>query len=230
MPRSRCLRRQHREHDDRHQEQRRAGGHRGPVLPALADDDRNEGRRRLRVAGGQKHREGVFVPGEDQAEDRGRRDSRRRLRQHHLHEGLKARIAVDHRRFLVLARDFVDETLEQPDRERDVDRGVEQDHPEPRIRQSDGAVHQVDRDRDRDRRHHPGRQDEEQQIVLQGHAEPREAVGRQGAERDGEHGRAEGDDQRIDEARHIVRRSGDHHVAAARDARRKAPAAVPACG
>ena len=174
IPRKQMLAQQHREYDDRYQKQRRAGGDRGPVLPALADDDRNEGRRRLRIAGGQEHREGVFVPGEDQAEDRGCRDTRRCLRQHHLHEGLKAGIAVDHGRFLVLARDLVDETFQQPDGERDVDRGVEQDHAEPRVRQPDGAVHQIDRDRDRDRRHHPRRQDEEQQIVLQRHAEPRE--------------------------------------------------------
>jgi len=60
-----------------------------------------------------------------------------------------------------------------------VDRGVEQDHPEPGVRQSDSTVHQVYWDRDRDRRHHPGRQDEEQQVVLQRHAKPREAIGRQ---------------------------------------------------
>ena len=88
------------------------------------------------------------------------------LRQHHLAERLQPRVAVDHRRLLVLARDLVDEALEQPDRERDVDRAVEQDHAELRVRQAELAVHQVDRDRHRDRRHHPRRQDEEQQVVL----------------------------------------------------------------
>jgi len=73
MPRSKCLRKSTVKNHDRYQEERRAGGYRGPVLSALADDDRNEGRRGLRVAGGQKHRERVFIPGENQAEDRGGR-------------------------------------------------------------------------------------------------------------------------------------------------------------
>ena len=79
---------------------------------------------------GQQHRERVFVPGEDQAEDRGGGDAGGGLRQHHLHERLQARVAVDHRGLLVLARDLVDEALEQPDGEADVDRGVEQDQAE----------------------------------------------------------------------------------------------------
>ena len=54
------------------------------------------------VARGQEHGEGVLVPGEDQAEDRGRGDAGRRLRQHHLPERLEAGVAVDQRRLLVL--------------------------------------------------------------------------------------------------------------------------------
>ena len=53
-----------------------------------------------------------------------------RLRQHHLAERLQARVAVDQRRLLVLARDLVDEALQQPHREAEVDRRVEQDHAE----------------------------------------------------------------------------------------------------
>ena len=89
-----------------------------------------------------------------------------RLRQHDLAERLQPRVAVDQRRLFVFARDFVDEALQQPDRERHVDRGVEQDHADPRVVEAEIAVHHVDRHRDRDRRHHARRQDEEQQIVL----------------------------------------------------------------
>ena len=136
---------QHGEHQDRHQEQGRAGTDGGPVHAALADDRRNEWGRRLGAARGQEHREGIFVPGEDQAENRGGRNARRRLRQHHLPEGLEPRIAVDHRRFLIFARDLVDEALEQPHRQRHVHRRVEQDHAERGVRQAEMAVHEVDR-------------------------------------------------------------------------------------
>ena len=53
--------------------------------------------------------------------------------------------------------------FKQPYRQRDVDGGVQQDHPELGVAESEMAEHQIDRDRDRDRRHHPRRQDEEQQ-------------------------------------------------------------------
>ena len=180
------------------------------------------------VAGGQQRGEGIFVPGEDQAEDRGRGDAGRGLRQHHLAERLQPRVAVDHRGFLVFARDLVDEALEQPDGERHVDRGVEQDHAERGVGQAELAIHQVDRDRDGDRRHHARRQDEEQQVVGERHLEAREAVGGERAEEHRAEGRAEGDDQRIDEARQEVRRAGDHHVALARRPRRRTPSPGPA--
>ena len=197
---------------DRDQEQRRPGRDRRPVLPAFADDEGDEGRHGLRLAGGEEHGEGVFVPGEDQAEDRRRGNAGRRLRQHNLDEGLQARIAVDHRRFLVFARNLVDEALQEPDRERHVHGRIEQDHADLGIGQPDLAVHEVDRDRDRDRRHHARRQDEEEKVVLERHLEARESIGREHAEEDGEEGRAESDDDGVGEAPDDVRRPGDHHV------------------
>ena len=47
------LAQQHGEDENRHEEHCRAGADRRPVLPALADDGRDEGRRGLRLAGGQ---------------------------------------------------------------------------------------------------------------------------------------------------------------------------------
>src|SRR6266850_1176470 len=73
-----------REHDDRDEKQGSARRHRRPVLTAFADDDRDERRRGLRLAGSQQHGEGIFVPGKDQAEDRGRGNARASLRQHHF--------------------------------------------------------------------------------------------------------------------------------------------------
>ncbi len=53
-----------------------------------------------------QNREGIFVPGKDQAEDRRCRNAGGRLWQHDLEERLQPRIAVDHRRFLILAWEF----------------------------------------------------------------------------------------------------------------------------
>jgi hypothetical protein len=83
----------------------------GQSEPAHADDGRDEGRGGLRGARRQQHGKGVLVPSEDQAEDRRRSDAGGGLRQHDLVEGLEARVAVDQRRFLVLARNLVDEAL-----------------------------------------------------------------------------------------------------------------------
>ena len=218
MPRSRCLRSSTVKTRMGTRKSVVPGGDRGPVLAALADDDRDEGRRGLRLAAGEQHRERVFVPGEDQAEDRGGDDAGGGLRQHHLAEGLQAGVAVDHRRVLVLARDLVDEALQQPDGERDVDRAVEQDHAELGVREAELAVHQVDRDRDGDRRHHPGREDEEHQVVLARHLEARERVRGHDAEADREQGRAAGDDQRVEEARQVVGAAHHHHAVAPRQA------------
>ena len=84
----------------------------GQSLPRYADDRWDERRRGLRRARGQKHRKRVFVPGKDQAEDRGRRDAGGRLRQHHFVEGLEPRVAVDQGCFFVLNRDLVDEPFQ----------------------------------------------------------------------------------------------------------------------
>jgi hypothetical protein len=170
------LAQQDREGDDRDQKQRRSGGDCRPVLAAFADDKGDEGRRSLRLTGSEEYGERIFVPGEDQAEDRCRGDAGSSLRQHDLAECLQARIAVDHCGFFVFARNFVDEALQQPDCERDVYRRVKQDHSELRIGKAKLAIHEVDRDRDRDWGHHPGRQDKEQKVVLQRHLETRETI------------------------------------------------------
>src|ERR1700681_2954942 len=77
---------QYGEAQDRDKKQRRGGGDRGAGLTALADDEGNEGRHGLRLAARKQNREGIFVPGEDQAEDRGGRDAGGGLRKHHLEE------------------------------------------------------------------------------------------------------------------------------------------------
>ena len=77
------------------------------------------------------------------------------------------------------------------------------------------AIHEVDRNRHRDRRHHARRQDEEQEIVRERHPEARETVGGERSEQHGEKCRTEADDDRIDESRHDLGRTGDDHAARA---------------
>ena len=86
-----------------------------------------------------------------------------------------------------------------------------------RVVEAKPAIHYVNWDGDRDRRHHPRRQDEKKQVIGQRHAKARKPVSGQRSEKRRENGRAEADDQRIEEALDDPRRTGDHHVAAAGD-------------
>ena len=74
------------------------------------------------VPAGQQQREGVFVPGEDQAEDGRGRDAGAHAcgSTTFTTKAWKRRVAVDHRRFFIFPRNLVDEALEQPHRERQV--------------------------------------------------------------------------------------------------------------
>src|SRR3984885_4840420 len=75
------LAQQNGEQDDRDDEESGGGRDRRPILAAFADDEGNERRHGLRVAAGEENGEGVFVPRENQTEDRGRGDPGHRLRQ-----------------------------------------------------------------------------------------------------------------------------------------------------
>ena len=196
-------------------------------VQARADLRGDEGRRRLGAAVGHDQREGVFVPGGDEAEHRGGRDAGRRLGQHDLEEGLHARVAVDQRRLLVLLRDLVHEALHQPDREGQVEGGVEDDQADMRVVEADGAVHQEHRDGDDDRRQHARRQDEEEQVGLARHPEAREAVGGERAHADGEHGAGDRDDQAVEEAVRDIATAGRCRLPSQRRARRRRRCAAP---
>ena len=102
-----------------------------------------------------------------------------RLRQHDLAERLQAGVAIDQRRFFIFARDFVDEALEQPHRERQIEAGIEQNHAEMGVVQPKLAVHQEDRYGHDHSGQHTLAEDEKQQIVLAGDIEAAEGIGRQ---------------------------------------------------
>ena len=87
-----------------------------------------------------------------------------------------------------------------------------------RVGESEAAVHQKDGNRYRNGRHHPGGEDEEEQVVLGGNRVAGEGVGGERAEENGEEGAAEADDQRVAEAFGVARGARDHHPALAHDA------------
>ena len=167
-PATRCLRTRNAKSRTGAREDHRRRGHEAPVDRRAADQP-GDGRRRRprRFARRQEDREDELVPGEDQREHGGRGDARDQQRQRHPEEGLEPRVAVEHRRVLVLRRDLVDEALHHPDREREVERRVDQDQPELRVDQVEVPVHEEDRDHDHHRRHEAGGEDEEELVLLQ---------------------------------------------------------------
>ena len=58
--------------------------------------------------------------------------------------------------------------LSSQTRERQVEHGVQDDHPDVRVVQAQLAVHQEEGDRHHDRRQHARAQDEEEQVRLPG--------------------------------------------------------------
>ena len=149
-----------------------------PVHAALADYGRNEGRRRLRLTGGQQHSEGKFVPGENQAEDGRGGNAGGGLRQHHLEEGMQPRVAVNHGRLFIFLWNFINETFQQPHGQRNIDGGVKQNHAKRCVGEANLAVHEIDRNGHSDGRHHAGGEDKEQEIIGERYLEAREGISR----------------------------------------------------
>ncbi len=78
-----------------------------------------------------------LVPREDECEDRRRGDAGHEQGQGELPERLQAGVAVEHGGVLVLRGHLVDEPLHHPDRERDVERGVDEDQAELGVDESE---------------------------------------------------------------------------------------------
>jgi hypothetical protein len=115
------------------------------------------------------------------------------LVQRDLIECLEQCVAIDQRRLLAFVGNLVDQSHEQPHGQRDVHRGIEQDHPEMRVAEPQCPKHQEHRDGNRDERHHARRQNEEQQIILERELEAAERTSRQCSKKDRQQGRAKAD-------------------------------------
>ena len=116
--------------DDRDRGQHRRRHQPAPVgAVARPVEAREPHRQRLLLLVGEEDvGEDELVPRLDEAEDRGRDEAGRDEREQDLHEGAGARVAVDHRRLLEVARDPEDEAAQDPDRERQHEREVRDDH------------------------------------------------------------------------------------------------------
>src|SRR6266403_5325267 len=118
----------------------------------------------------------VFVPGKDDAQQRGCGDTRRRDWKDHgpqlVHEGR----AVDLRRFDQLARNLHEERASHPHGEWQVDRDVEEDQDRPRADQVPLLRVHVDREDRRDDRQELRRDEEEEDVAPLGHGTDRKRV------------------------------------------------------
>src|SRR6202012_3136230 len=86
---------------------------------------------------GERGREDEVVPGGEEGDDRGREDTRHRQGQYDLAKRLPAGGTVDLRRLLHLPRDLPEERRQRPDRDRQGERQVRDDQPEPGVVEPD---------------------------------------------------------------------------------------------
>ena len=137
-------------------------------------------------------------------EDRGGGNADRKQRQGHFSEYGERPVAVDMRGLLQLDRHAAHERAHDPDGQRQVEDGVEQDQRQQRVVDADEANEEEDRDRDGDGWHHPLAQNEERQILAPAEAVPLQAIGRERADTDREYGADDAGDQAVHDPGHQV--------------------------
>ena len=149
------------------------------------------------VGRGQRRREHEVVPAEQEDEDRRGEDPRRGQRGDHLEERLEGRRAVDLGRLLELPGDLAEERREREDRQGQREGHVGDDQPGPGVIEADVAPEVVERADERDRREHGDAQRRGEDDVLAREVQPRDRVGGEAGQDHGEHGRDEGDPDRV---------------------------------
>src|SRR5581483_2705483 len=195
-------REEHGERDDHRQEGRR----RDQVdvrseLPQLGED--RDGHR-LRVPR-QGQRDEQVVPRPEELEDRERRDRRQAEREDQTQEDPRFRRAVDARRFEDVLRNADEEVPEQEDRERQRERGVEEDERDHRVEDPQVVEERKDRDQRHLKRYNEQPEDDNEEPVAAGEVDPRERVGRARRDDDRQDRAADRDLRRRDERVRDVR-------------------------
>src|SRR5258707_3363422 len=152
------------------------GSNRRPVRQARAQLRGNVGRCGLSFPQCHDQRKSVLIPSGDEAEHGGRCDTGCGLRQHYLEERFHARIPINQRRFLILLRNLIDKTFHHPNREREIERRVENDQSDMGIDQRNGAIHEVHRDSHYHWRQHAGGKNKKQPVRLTRHFEAGKSI------------------------------------------------------
>src|SRR6266540_2473720 len=154
-----------REHDHRQDRDRRQRADLTPQDLVPADEVGERDGQRPNVRARQEEREQELVPREDEREQGARHHPRQGQPQRDPGERLPAARPVDERRLLEIARQVIEETLHEPDDERDVERQVGDDQRPIRVQQLPVAKEQEQRDRGRHRREHPDAEDPEGKVL-----------------------------------------------------------------
>jgi EmrB/QacA subfamily drug resistance transporter len=185
--------------DEGEQDEHRDGGHDGgaeqvlPVHGVLADERVQAHRERVVAAAG---REGEgrdeLVPRRDEGEDQRGHHAGHRQRERDPEQRPEPPAAVHHRGLLELGRDRGDVGVEDPDREREVEAGVDQDERPHGVEAEQPEVEEllVDADDQRGRLQHLRGQHEEQEAAAAAEPVPGRVVGGGQGDQQHEEGRA----------------------------------------
>ena len=170
--------------DDHDEDQDR---HRPPLWPPRRVLGGDLQRHRLGVRAREDQGDQELVPGEDQDDQERRDEARNGDRKHDRAHDPVDRRAVDGRRLLELARQRREVLPHQPDDDRQVGRDVRDDQRDEAVEQADLLEEHVQRNRDRDRRQDPLRDQPERDVAVGQRAlEPTaDRLGEQHEERDG---------------------------------------------
>ena len=136
------------------------------------------------------------VPDEEHLEDRERGDRRDPEREHDLEEEAPLGRAVDPRSLHQVPGDADEEVAQQEDRERQRERGVEEDQPGDRVEEVEVVVEPEDGDQRHLDRHEQEPDDQQEEPVAAGELDPGERVAGQRGNEDRHDRRADRDEHR----------------------------------
>src|SRR5918998_4212877 len=130
-----------------------------------AEELRDHRRKGLRNIPSEHKRVEELVPREDEHEDPGSHQPRHHQRQRNTAKHAQRREAIQQPSFLDLGGHLLEKTVHEPNREREVVEGVDEQHADVGTRQRDARQQQEQGHREHHRGSHAGGKDEEQNVV-----------------------------------------------------------------
>src|SRR5215212_7351332 len=186
------------QYHERHRHDHGSGGL-GPVVRGVGRGEVRDHDRDRVVGGveGERVGEKELVPGVDERQNGRREHARGRQRHYHLAERLQRRRTVHLGRLFQVARKFPEERHQDPDRQRQGEDRVRDDHGPVGVDDANrGELYEQGRD-DRHRREEADREYYRHYRVLEAEAEPRYRVCANGAEEQADHRRRPCDDHAV---------------------------------